>query len=90
MDLLGRRLFRVALVALALAGGSGVVWADGTMPGNSDVAALPALVPHSTQDSLLLAGGSSSLGAPPQKFDLPSGRLDFFSPRPESSSGDFM
>jgi hypothetical protein len=89
MGLLGRRLFRVALVAAALAGGGGAVWADGTMPDNGGLVALPAPLPRSVQDSLLLADGNSSIAVPSQKFDLPSGRLDFFSVRPESSSGDF-
>jgi hypothetical protein len=88
MDLVPR-LFRVALVALALAGGSGAALADGTMLGNGGLVTLPAPLPPSAQDPLLPNDGSYSLGAPTQKFGLQNGNLDFFSVRPESSSGDY-
>ena len=88
MDL-GPQLFRVALIALALAGGIGAALADGTMSGIGGLIALPALLPPSDQDSLFPTEGSSSVGVPSQKFDLQNGHLDFFSVRPESSSADF-
>lgn len=88
MDLVPR-LLRVALVALALAGGSGAAVADGTMPSNGASVALPALLPPPAQDSRLPTDGSSSVGVLSQKFGLQDGHLDFFSVRPESSSGDF-
>jgi len=88
MDLVPR-IFRVALVALALAGGSGAALADGTMSGNGGLIALPAPLLPSDQDSLFPTVGSSSLGMPSQKFDLQNGHLDFFSVRPASSSADF-
>lgn len=88
MDLVPR-LIRVALVALALAGGGGAASADGIMPGNEGLAALPTLLPPSAQDSLLPTDGSSSFGVLSQKLGLENGRLDFFSVQPESSSGDF-
>ncbi|HUE65233.1 MAG TPA: hypothetical protein VMO78_12740 [Rhizomicrobium sp.] len=88
MDLVPR-IFRVALVALALAGGSGAALADGTISGNGGLIALPAPLLPSDQDSLFPTVGSSSLGMPSQKFDLQNGHLDFFSVRPASSSADF-
>ena len=88
MDLVPR-LFRVALVALALVGGSGAALADGAMPGNGGLLALPAVLPPSVQNSLLPTDGNSSFGVLSQKFGLQDGHLDFFSVRPESSSGDF-
>lgn len=88
MDL-GPRLLRVALVALALAGGSGVALADGTMPGNGGLVVLPPILPPSAQDPLLPTDGRSSSGALSQKFDLPNGHFDFFSVQPESRSGDY-
>jgi hypothetical protein len=88
MDLVPRKI-RVALVALALAGGSGAALADGTMSGNGGLIVLPALLPPLDQGSLFPTEGSSSFGVPSQKFDLQSGHLDFFSVRPESSSADF-
>lgn len=88
MDLVPRRL-RVALVALALAGGSGPVLADGAMPSYGGLVALPALLPPSAQDPLLPTEGTSSFGVLSQKLGLQNGNLDFFSVRPESGSGDF-
>ena len=88
MDL-GPQLYRVALIALALAGGSGAALADGTMLGNGDLLALPAPLLPSDQESLLPTEGSSGFGVPSQKFDLQYGHLDFFSVRPASGSGDF-
>jgi hypothetical protein len=83
------RLFGGALVALALAGGSGAALADGTMPGGSGLVALSPVLPSSAQSSLLPTDDGSSSGALSQKFDLPNGHWDFFSVRPESSSGDY-
>ena len=88
MDLVPR-LFRVTLIAWAIAGAGGSALADGIMPGAGGSVALPALLPPSAQDSLSLSDGPSSYGVPAQKFDLQNTRLDFFSVRPESSSGDF-
>jgi hypothetical protein len=83
------RLSRVAVVALALAGGSGAALADGTMPGNGGLVTLPALLPPSAQDPLLPTDGRSSFGVLSQTFGFQNDHLDFFSVRPESSSGDF-
>ena len=83
------RLLRTALVALALAGGCGVALADGTMPGNSGLVTLPALLPPSPQEPLLPADSGSSFGVLSQKFGFQNGHLDFFSVRPESSSADY-
>ena len=83
------RLFRIAIVALALAGGSGVAFADGIVVGNGGLVTLPPPLPPSDQGSLSPTVGGSSFGVPSQKFDLPNGQLDFFSVRPESRSGDF-
>jgi hypothetical protein len=88
MDL-GPQLYCAALIALALAGGSGAALADGTMPGNRALLALPALLPPSDQDSLLPTEGSSGFDVPSQKVGLQNGHLDFFSVRPASGSGDF-
>ena len=88
MDLVPR-LLGVALVALALAGGSGKALADGAIAGDGGHVILPALLPPSAQDSLLQTDGGSSFGVLSQKFGLDSGNLDFFSVRPESSSGDY-
>jgi hypothetical protein len=88
MDLVPR-LLRVALVALALAGGSDAALADGTLPGGGGLVTLPAPLPPSAQDSLLLNDGSSSFGVLSQKFDLQNDHFGFFSVRPESSSGDY-
>jgi hypothetical protein len=79
------RPFGVALVALALAGGSRAVLADDMMPGNSDLVALSAPLPSSAQGSLLPADGSSSLGLLAQKLGIQNGHLDFFSVRPDAS-----
>lgn len=83
------RLFGVALVASALAGGSGLALADGTVPGTGGLVALPPLSALSAQNSLLQPDGNFSSGVLPQKFGLQSSHWDFFSVRPESSSGDF-
>ena len=83
------RLFRVALVALALAGGSGAALADGTTPGDGSFVALPALLPSSLQDALLPTDGGSSFRVLSQKFGLQDSHLDFFSVRPERGTGDF-
>jgi hypothetical protein len=76
----------VALVALALAGGSDAALADGVVPANDSSVALPALLPPSAQDPLV---PSASLGSQTQKFDLQGGHFDFFSVRPEGRSDDF-
>ena len=80
------RLVGVALVALALAGGSNVALADGVVPANGGSVALPALLPPSAQNALV---PSASLGPQSQMFDLQNGHFDFFSLRPEGRSGDF-
>jgi hypothetical protein len=80
------RLFRVALVASVLAGGSGAALADDTGNGS---AALSTPLPSAAQDSLLPTDHGSSFGPESQKFDSESDRLDFFSVRPEIRSGDF-
>jgi hypothetical protein len=94
MDLVPR-IFCVAIVVLALAGGSGAAFAedmalaDGAMPENGGLLALPALLPPPHQDSLMLTDRSSSFGVLSQKPDPHNGSLDFFSARPETSSRDF-
>jgi len=84
MDLVPR-LLRVALVALALAGGNVAALAEDIAPGNSVSLALPPPRPPSTQDYLLQTDGNSSFGLLSQKLGIQPGRLDFFSVRPESS-----
>jgi hypothetical protein len=79
------RLFGVALVALALAGGSGAALAADMMPGNSDLVALSAPVTPSAQGSLLPKDDGSSLGLLAQKLGLQNGHLNFFSVRPDSN-----
>lgn len=81
------RLLRVALVASVLAGGSGASLADDTS--NRGSAALPAPLSSSAQDSLLPTDHGSGFGPQSQKFDSQSDRLDFFTVRPETRSGDF-
>ena len=88
MDL-GPQLFRIVLIAFALAGGSCAALADGTISGIGGLIALPALLPPSDQDSLFPTEGSSNFGVPSQTFDLQNGHLDFFSVRPARGSGDF-
>jgi hypothetical protein len=80
------RIFGVALVALALAVGSGGVQADDIVPGNGDLESLPVPPARSAQDSLLPTDNSSSFGLLAQKLGIQNGRLDFFSVRPESGT----
>lgn len=83
------RLLGVVFVALALAGGSSAVLADGSTPGNAGLVALPPVLPPSAQASLLATEDNSGFGAQPQKPDFQNGHFDFFSVKPESRSGDF-
>jgi hypothetical protein len=79
------RLFGVAFVGLALAGGSHAVLADDMMPGNGSLVGLSAPLPPSAQGSLLPTDGGSGLGLLAQKLGIQNGHLDFFSVRPDSS-----
>src|SRR5580704_2738162 len=75
MDLVPQ-LFRVALVALALAGGSGAASADGTLS-NGTLLALPPLLPPSAQDPLLPTDDRSSLRPQSQMVGFQNGHFDF-------------
>ncbi len=86
---LGPRLLRVGLVAVALAAGTGTALADDAMSGNGGLVALPDPLLPSAQDPLVPADGTSSFGMLSQKLGFQNGHLDFFSVRPETSSGDF-
>ena len=88
MDLVPR-LFGVVLIVLAFAGGTGAALADGIMPGDGGLVALPTLFPLSAQGPLLPTDDSYSIRAQSQKYDLQNGNLEFFSVKPGSRSGDF-